>query len=798
MAHEDLNIDTRDEEAPDADASKTDDLAMLRRIKSWWRSDAEHRSKWEKQADFDFATAAGDQWTDEDKRRMEDSGKVPVVFNRCLTVIKSIAGSEINGRLDTRFMPRGVEDSKVNELLSAASEWMADQCDAEDEQSEAFESALICGEGWTEARYDFDENAEGKYVEEEIDPREMYPDCKARKKNYADARRVSRLRSISLTDAKAMFPDEPEEELDAAWAQFTNAGDSKGDPRPVEDKMHVEEMEDAVASDRSDVRILHIQWWEKEPYWLVAMEPDEEQQAMQMAMGQAPQEQKPEELSQEEYKRFNKHAKKAGIRFHSAKMMRRVYKQAFVGNKILGEITPTPCPYDFSFNCITGERDRKNNHFFGIVRVMRDPQMWANKMLANTLHIANTTAKGGIIAEKNAFDDEREAEDTYAQPHAITFAAENAVKEGRIMPKPGQGDPSVYIKLLEFSIASIRDVTGVNMELLGLRDANQPGILEAQRKQAAMTVLASLFNSLRHFRKGVGRVRLHFIQQYMSDGRLMRIKGEHGGEAKPLTRDATLGEYDVIVADAPTSPNQKEQTWLLIQSTLPVLKDYLTPDVILALLEYSPFPTEIVEKLREMKMKSDQANAPIQQKSQEQNFALIQGQIDKLQSEVTKNMAAAGKAQADASVAGAGVEGEQIKAQAEAQSTMMQGQAAAEKTMADAEAVRTKTQVDTQVAGQKSAQEQQVVAQQAQNDQQLTAAKVEQIMSQIAQQQEQAMTERMMAVMDQRFQEMMALRSADHEEQLSYGEQALRKSEGEAKLKIAEKKAAAPKPSKGA
>jgi hypothetical protein len=44
--------------------------------------------------------------------------------------------------------------------------------------------------------------------------------------------------------------------------------------------------------------------------------------------------------------------------------------------------------------------------------------MWANKMLSNALHIANTTAKGGIIAEKTAFDDERQAEESYAQPDA--------------------------------------------------------------------------------------------------------------------------------------------------------------------------------------------------------------------------------------------------------------------------------------------------------------------------------------------------------------------------------------------
>ena len=47
---------------------------------------------------------------------------------------------------------------------------------------------------------------------------------------------------------------------------------------------------------------------------------------------------------------------------------------------------------------------------------MRDPQMWANKMLSNALHIANTTAKGGIIAEKNAFDNQVQAEESYARP----------------------------------------------------------------------------------------------------------------------------------------------------------------------------------------------------------------------------------------------------------------------------------------------------------------------------------------------------------------------------------------------
>ena len=47
---------------------------------------------------------------------------------------------------------------------------------------------------------------------------------------------------------------------------------------------------------------------------------------------------------------------------------------------------------------------------------MRDPQMWANKWLSQTLHILNTSAKGGIVAEEDAFADMTEAEEKWAQP----------------------------------------------------------------------------------------------------------------------------------------------------------------------------------------------------------------------------------------------------------------------------------------------------------------------------------------------------------------------------------------------
>ena len=83
----------------------------------------------------------------------------------------------------------------------------------------------------------------------------------------------------------------------------------------------------------------------------------------------------------------------------------------------------------------------------------------------------------------------------------------------KIVPKPGGGDAHAYVELLTYAIQSITAVTGINLELL-VAEKDRPGIIEHMRKQASMTVLATMFDSLRGFLKIVGRKRLFFIQTH--------------------------------------------------------------------------------------------------------------------------------------------------------------------------------------------------------------------------------------------------------------------------------------------
>jgi hypothetical protein len=614
--------------------SYLEDETLYRTLRQWFEVDAAHSSTWRREAREDFDFVANEQWDETTKRQLEAQQRPVITFNRVLSVIKAVAGIEINGRHETIFIPRGTDqgDVQINEFLTQASQWMSDGCDAEDEESEAFQDALVCGMGFTESVIDYESDPEGKYIEIKVDPLEMYWDRNARSKNLIDAQRIWRVRRMQLEEARSFVEglgvNVPDSELSANWASLD--GHDADLPRPIEDRRLREENVALPHDPRAEVFIVQVQWWERERYWRVA------------DIG-SPQTQ---DLTEDEFKTFKQRAASIGIDVIAVPMTRRVYKQAFLGRSLLGPVRRAPAIDRFSFTCITGEKKRNKGTWFGLVRLMRDPQMWANKWLSQTLHILNTTAKGGIIAEQDAFEDQRQAEASYAQPDAITWAAQGAIQKGKIMQKPGVGIPTAYVNLLEFAITSIRDVTGINMELLGMRDANQPGILEAQRKQAALTILATMFDSLRRFRKEIGRIRLQYIQNYLSDGRLIRIAGPDGEgyQIVPLLRDKTIGQYDVIVDDAPTSPNQKDQTWGMLMQLMPVFKGMMTPEAALVLLEYSPLPSKVVQAFKRLMEKPN----PVQEQQQQLMLAHAQGEVQKLQSESAKNAADVGLKQAQA------------------------------------------------------------------------------------------------------------------------------------------------------
>ena len=104
-------------------------------------------------------------------------------------------------------------------------------------------------------------------------------------------------------------------------------------------------------------------------------------------------------------------------------------------------------------------------------------------------------------------------------------------------------------------------------------------------------------NNLQKYRKRQAQIILYIVQNYLLDGRLVRIVGEENHQYIQLTREICADKiYDVIVDEVPSSPNEKERTFAILQQILPIISPYLTPQMGLDILRYTPLPSSLVDK----------------------------------------------------------------------------------------------------------------------------------------------------------------------------------------------------------
>ena len=198
-----------------------------------------------------------------------------------------------------------------------------------------------------------------------------------------------------------------------------------------------------------------------------------------------------------------------------------------------------------------------------------DPQRWVNKFFSTILYSLMTNAKGGLLAEEDAFTDARKAEAEWANPAAITWLRKGALSQGKVQDKAQAKYPEGMDRLMQFSMNAIPQVSGMNAELLGLAERVQAGVVEAQRKQSAMAVLAWAFDAMRRYYRSMGRQMGAYVRDYMSEGTLILVHGESGRQYVPLVKKQLAIVFDVVVDEAPTSVNQKERTWAVLETLIP-------------------------------------------------------------------------------------------------------------------------------------------------------------------------------------------------------------------------------------
>lgn len=613
--------------APEYDDSQ-DRQEVLAEFNSRFKHAKKHWSEWRTEARQLYDLVAGRQWDAEDEARLKEALRPMVTFNVAGKYMDAVTGLQINNRQDIRYYPRRMGQTQIDELLTGSVSWGRDLCDQADEETDAFYDAVLTGLGWMEGYLDKDLEPSGVPAGQRVDNMEMYPDPAARKRNLEDARYVIRIRQMDHEEYEDLFG----EEYDAPDEEFQSLDDEDGDIELIETPQDYGKGSSTSASPKKGkCAVADYQFWVKEKRYLLSHPQLGDKELT--------------EAEHDAYQPFLQRAAANGQRFQVQPIKRKVYYRAFIANGRVAEKGYGLSPYQggFTYHGITGKRDRNKNTWYGIGRAILDPQRWLNKFFSTILHIIASNAKGGVMAEENAFKDARKAESEWANPNSITWLKEGALQKGKIEQKPPAPYPQGLDRLMDFTMQSLPQVTGLNAEILGLLDREQSGVLEAQRKQSAMAVIAWAFDAMRRYYRSMGRQMAQYVIDYVPEGTLVKINGEDSQQYVPLIKKQIALKFDVIADEAPTSTNMKERVWAVLETMIPQLIQAGMTSIPPEVLDYSPLPQDLVQKWKAM-LKPDPQKQQLMQRDAMAELGKKESEVAKNQSQAQLNLAKAAEA----------------------------------------------------------------------------------------------------------------------------------------------------------
>jgi hypothetical protein len=574
-----------------------------------WRNCLNARSKlagWRSEAREDFDFEAGRQWSELDTAKLTEQGRPVVTFNRTIRAINAVCGLQVQTRQEAACFPVEMSDSGTSEYQTNVLRYFKQRCDADSKESKAFRDAAVCGMGWVETALDIEDIDYPKLDLHRLNPLHMLWDPLAKDDGLADSRWVAHVKSLDRMAFKEMFPDE-----DFVAYDFWGIDGDTGQPHDAtNDWKYANDQSDKMQPDQTCSVIQYQEWQKRNCYR--AYGPNK--QAV--------------ELSGSQFKKLKKQMDAGGIQY--VQYQKKVYTQYFLIKGRTVQKKDLQCD-QFTFNAITGYLDHNKNRWFGLVRLMKDPQRWSNKWMSQIQHIVNSGAKNGLIYETGALKNPRKAEAEWAIPGSMTEVVPGGLE--RVRDKVPPPYPDGVDRLLQYAMGAIEDVIGVNLELLGMANRDQAIGLEQERKQAGITMLATLFDSMRLYLKEQARLLMQYVQAYIPENTLVRITGEAGAQYVPLIKNKLSAQYDIIIDEAPTSPNMKESVSRSLMQVVPIAMNAgipIPPDI----LDYTTLPVDLVQKWKRLIM--SQQNDPSKQQMQQMRAMSAQLELYDKRAEIEK------------------------------------------------------------------------------------------------------------------------------------------------------------------
>jgi len=189
----------------------------------------------------------------------------------------------------------------------------------------------------------------------------------------------------------------------------------------------------------------------------------------------------------------------------------------------------------------------------GMVRDLRDPQFLLNRRSRIMLDILESQINSGLkVMEDSLVNDKDAFKSGQGQVMYIKKEAPLGLDSVQKIP-PGELSAGT-IQVIEMLNNSLREISGVNEELLGSAEDDKAGILSMLRQGAGLTTIQIPFDNLDYAMKLLGNIELDLIQANATPAKVERII-----EQKPTPQfyNRSFQKYDCVVVEGANTPTQR-------------------------------------------------------------------------------------------------------------------------------------------------------------------------------------------------------------------------------------------------
>ena len=612
--------------SPPGPLEEGDSLAV--RARAWFVEAYTHplwvKFRTQSEEDMGFYVGGEGQWSQDgdttDYKRLKDAKRAAVSINHVQAMVDILTGFERQNRFDPKVQAQGEEDEQDARLMTWLLKFIREQSDAQATESDVFEDGAIVGMSAANVRIDWTEDPlNGSICVEKVNPGvNVIWDPQWERDDLSDARYVILYKRVFVSDLIAQYPDKSEairSALNSTALAFGEGGkltegnvqDNYGSVKshPTDEgglgKLFYDATEDSVL-------VLEPWYREYEDVWIVANkasgqvhEAESASAAKQVAASD------PDNLT-------------------AIRRQRRIIRMGVVLPAAFLTLEEDDTPYDNdtqNYSVVPFLVKRKREDIYGMVRNLKDPQRVENKRESQMLDLIARYANMRPMAEEGGVVNVQTL-------HHIHDPAP-------IMLKPGHPAPTWFVPPLAEIVKvltvesdrmklSMREISGINTDLLGQKADDTSGIAIARRQAQGQIISTVFFDNYKKFKRNVNERLARRIQQVFTSEQVFRLTSETGEgvvvkinpmEGRGKTRDEyartqagvtnrmelrNLQEflkYDVVISEAPSTPTMRMMQLLGILEVLRTLPNLgpLMMDKVVERLDIEDKP-EILQRVR--------------------------------------------------------------------------------------------------------------------------------------------------------------------------------------------------------